>query len=115
MKQTIYQLIPIYIPCQQCFIFLTKKVLLASCWQSFCVLIPFLKIKNFISPASSAGLSLEEGNKIYTEILQGDFPCGPVAKSQHSQCRIHSSISGQGPRSHMPQQRPGTAKINKQI
>ena len=25
------------------------------------------------------------------------------------------SIPGQGPRSHMPQQRPGTAKINKQI
>ena len=40
----------------------------------------------------------------------GDFPGGPVVKTQHSQRKGLGSISGQGTRSCMPQLRPGTAK-----
>ena len=37
--------------------------------------------------------------------LPGDFPGGPVAKTQHSQCRGPGLIPSQGTRSHMPQLR----------
>ena len=40
----------------------------------------------------------------------GDFPGGPVVKTQHSQRKGLGSISGQGTRSCMPQLRPGKAK-----
>ena len=42
--------------------------------------------------------------------IRGDFPGGPVVKTQHSQCRGLGSIPGQGTRSCMPQLRPGTDK-----
>ena len=35
------------------------------------------------------------------KIEEGDFPCGAVVKTLHSQCRQPSSIPGQGTRSHM--------------
>ena len=39
-----------------------------------------------------------------------DLPGGPVAKTLHSQCRRPRFNPRQGPRSHMLQLRPGTAK-----
>ena len=38
------------------------------------------------------------------------FPGDPVAENLYFQCRDLGSITGQGTRSHMPQQRPSAAK-----
>ena len=42
-----------------------------------------------------------------------NFPGGPGAKPLCSQCRGPSSVPGQGTRSHIPQLRPGAAKLKK--
>ena len=42
-----------------------------------------------------------------------DLPSGPVAKTACCLCRGLGSIPGQGTRCHMPQLRPGTAKLKK--
>ena len=44
-----------------------------------------------------------------------DFPCGPVAKTPHSQCRESGSTPRQGARSHMLQLRVLTPQLKVQL
>ena len=46
-----------------------------------------------------------EQNDLAETWLCADFPRGPEAKTPRSQCKGHSSIPGQGTRSHMSQLR----------
>ena len=59
-------------------------------------------------------LAVSGSSSHYKEVRNRDFPCGPIAKILHSQCRgVPSSIPGQGTRSHMPQLKIPCAKTEK--